>query len=355
MKPSMIILLVTLGLAGVAAYVLVPSGQADRASISPAAGPEQPAGTPKKPEADGHEHGDEAHGKEAGAEESHDEEGHGEEEGHGDEGSTKIDPEAAKAAGIVLETAGPANLGERLPLRGKVILNPETTAEVKARFPGVVKSVRATIGQSVAKGATLATVESNDSLQTYAVISPLAGVVLTRNTNVGDTAADQAMFTVANLATVTAELHVFPQDLSRVQVGQEVQVQSVDGTVESNGTVKSLLPTTDADTQTVQVWVTIDNADNRWRSGMAVQGGAVIGKAEVPLAVKTTAIQTMEDKPAVFVKEGDTYETRPVKLGRSDGVYTEVLEGIKAGDSYVSKNSFIIKADIGKAGAGHEH
>ncbi|TKW61085.1 MAG: HlyD family efflux transporter periplasmic adaptor subunit [Blastochloris viridis] len=351
MKPSMIILLVTLGLAGVAAYTLLPAGASGMADISPAAGPKEAGAA----EDHGHEGGEENHAKEESGSGEADGHGHGGEEEHGEEGSTKIAPEAAKSAGIVVEKAGPANLGERLPLRGKIILNPETTAEVKARFPGVVKSVRVTIGQSVAKGATLATVESNDSLQTYAVTSPLAGVVLARSTNVGDTAADQSMFTVANLHSVTAELHVFPQDLSRVQVGQEVYVESVDGTVEGAGTVKSLLPTTDADTQTVQVWVTLDNEDNRWRSGMAVQGGAVIGKAEVPLAVKTTAIQTMEDKPAVFVQNDDTYETHPVKLGRSDGVYTEVLEGLAVGDIYVSKNSFIVKADIGKAGAGHEH
>ena len=354
MKPSIIILLVTLGLAGMAAFMLLPNKDANMSVIAPAGGSTEAPHTEK--DGHGHKEGDgdgHGHAAEEGVHGEEAKEVHGDE--HGEEGSTTITSEAAKAAGIVLETAGPVNLGERIPLRGKIILNPETTAEVKARFPGVVKSVRKAIGQSVAKGETLATVESNDSLQTYSVISPLAGVVLARNTNVGDTAAEQAMFTVANLATVTAELHVFPQDLSRVQVGQEVQVASVDGTVDGTGTVKSLLPTTDADTQTVQVWVLLDNADKRWRSGMAVQGGAVIGQAEVPLAVKTTAIQTMEDKPVVFVKEGDTYEAHPVKLGRSDGIYTEVLEGLESGSIYVSKNSFIVKADIGKAGAAHEH
>lgn len=283
-----------------------------------------------------------------------DDHGH-EKAGHSEEQATTITDEAAKAAGIVVETAGPANLSERLPLRGKIILNPETTAEVKARFAGVVKSVRKTIGQTVTKGETLATVESNDSLQTYAVTSPLAGVILARNINVGDTAADQPIFTVANLSTVTAELHVFPQDLSRVHVGQTVQVQSVDGSVDGSGTVKSLLPTTDADTQTVQVWVTMDNADARWRSGMAVQAGAVIGEEQATLAIKNTALQTLGDQTVVFVKEGTTYSAHPVKTGRTDGIYTEVLEGIEAGANYVSKNSFIVKADIGKAAAEHAH
>ncbi len=304
-------------------------------TIAPAEGPEHT-------EADEHGHNEtEEHGHEEG--------------GQSEEQATIITDEAAKAAGILVETAGAANLSERLHLRGKIILNPETTAEVKARFAGVVKSVRKTIGQNVAKGETLSTVESNDSLQTYTVTSPLAGVILTRNINVGDTAADQPIFTVANLSTVTAELHVFPQDLSRVHVGQTVQVQSVDGSVDGSGKVKSLLPTTDADTQTVQVWVTLDNTDARWRSGMAVQAGAVIGEEQVALAVLNSALQTLEDQTVVFVKEGESYSAHPIKTGRTDGIYTEVLEGIEAGTNYVAKNSFIVKADIGKASAEHAH
>lgn len=293
-------------------------------------------------EADGHAHG------------IPDEHGH-EEEGHTEERATDISDDAAKTAGIVTETAGPTNLGERLALRGKIILNPETSAEVKARFTGVVKSVRVKVGDTVKKGETLATIESNDSLQTYAVTSPLSGVILAQHAHVGDTAAEEPIFMVANLSTITAELHVFPQDISRISTGQNVDVQSVDGSIQSTGTVKALLPTTNADTQTVQVWVTLNNTDNRWRSGMAVQAGAVIGTESTPLAVKNTALQTLEDQTVVFVKVGTTYTAHPVKTGRTDGTFTEVLSGIDAGDTYVATNSFIIKADIGKSAAGHAH
>lgn len=283
-----------------------------------------------------------------------DEHGHDKSE-HDEEKSTTIANESAKAAGIVVETAGPIKLSERLPLRGKIILNPETSAEVKARFAGVVKSVRVTLGQVVKKGETLATVESNDSLQTYAVASPLAGTVLAQHAHVGDTASEDPIFTVANLSTVTAELHIFPQDLSRIRVGQTVYVQSVDGSLEGAGTVKSLLPTTNAETQTVPMWVTLDNDDARWRSGMAVQAGAIISEEQAALAVRNTALQTLQDQTVVFVKEGETYSAHSVKTGRTDGIFTEVLEGIEAGAVYVSKNSFIVKADIGKASAEHQH
>ncbi len=292
----------------------------------------------------------------------HAEDGHGHaKEDHADEAaghnedSTTISAAAAAAAGIETATAGPATLAETIPLRGAIILNPDTSAEIKARFAGIIKSARATVGQTVARGETLATVESNDSMQVYAVTSPLAGVVVAHHAHVGDTAAEEPLFTVANLATVVAALHVFPQDLPHIRTGQTVQVQSADGALTGSGTVKALLPTTDADTQTVPVWVVLANPDNRWRSGMAVQAGAVVSEEETPLAVKNTALQTLENQTVVFLKNGDTYTAQPVKTGRTDGTYTEVTSGLQAGATYVTTNSFIIKADLGKSAAGHSH
>ena len=42
-------------------------------------------------------------------------------------------------------------------------------------------------------------------------------------------------------------------------------------------------------------------------------------------------------------------------LGASDGTWTEVLGGIEPGQAYVAENSFLIKADIEKSGASHDH
>lgn len=289
------------------------------------------------------------------------EKAHAEEEGHGDEAeheeaqSTVIKTEAAKAAGITVETAGPVTIRESLPLTGKVILNPDAGAEIKARFPGVVKRLEKAVGDSVRKGDVLAYVESNDSLQTYPVTSPLAGTVLSRTINVGDTAADAPMFVVADLDRLLGEFHVFPRDLDRLRVGQVVRVQNMDGSVVADGTVKSLLPTTNADTQTVMALVELGDTGGQWRPGMAMQGGAMVSQQEVPLGVRNSALQTMDGQTVVLTQQGESYEAHPVKLGRSDGVFTEVLEGLEAGTRYVTKNSFVVKADIEKAGTGHDH
>jgi len=309
---------------------------------------------------DGHGHEEKAdeHGHdEGGKEEDHKEEeghAHGEgEEEHGD--ATKLDPESAKAAGVKTEEAGGANIRETVRLTGRTTLNQNTTAQVKARFPGIVREVKKGPGDTVSSGDVLATVESNESLQVYSVKSPIGGVILARNTNIGDVAGDAPMFTITDTSDVWAEFHVFPRDIDQIKTGQKVLITSFEGGHEGEAVISTLLPVAEASSQTVVARVTLPNPEGVWRAGMTVRGDVVIAERQVPVAVKTEAIQRMEGKNVVFVQESDKYETRPVRTGAADGEWTEVLDGVKAGEVYVSEKSFQIKADIGKAGAAHEH
>jgi cobalt-zinc-cadmium efflux system membrane fusion protein len=280
---------------------------------------------------------------------------HAEGEGeHATTDSTEITQEAATKAGIVVEKAAAGTVSETVTLTGRITLNQNTTGQVKARFPGIVREVKKGQGETVKVGDVLATVESNDSLQVYPVKSPINGVILARNTNVGDVAGDAPLFTVANVSDVWAEFHVFPRDIDRVKNGQQVTVTSFEGHHTGQAPITVVLPMAEASSQTVVARVVLPNEEGLWHSGMTVRGDVAINEKQVALAVKTSAIQRMEGKTVVFVQEGDRYLMRPVKTGLSDNQWTEVREGIKPDESYVSGNSFMIKADIGKAGAEHE-
>lgn len=268
--------------------------------------------------------------------------------------STVIGPEAAAAAGIKTETVGSGSVSETATLTGRITLNQNALAHVKARFPGIVREVRRGQGEAVAAGDVLAVVESNDSLQPYAVKSPIAGVILVRNSNVGDVAGDAPLFTVADVSDVWAEFHVFPRDSDRVVGGQQVRVTSFEGRHTGEAPIALVLPLAESSSQTVIARATLPNPRGVWRPGMTVRGEVVIDEREVPLAVRTSAIQRMEGGPVVFVQSGERFTMRPITAGAGDGRWTEVRDGLKPGETYVSENSFIVKADIGKAGAEHE-
>lgn len=291
--------------------------------------------------------------KDADDDHGHDDEG---EHGHGhDEEKTEIHSEQAKQAGIVIDQAQGGVISNTSSLTGRIILNRDTSASIRARFPGIVRDVPVRLGQSVEKGQVLARIESNESLKDYNVTAPVSGVILSRNTNVGDVAGDEELFTIADLSAVWAKFHIFPKDTPRIQEGQTVRVHTLDEKVEASASIKLLLPTADALSQTHIAIVELDNADGHWRPGVTVEGDVAVSEMNASIAIPKTALQNMEEQTVVFVKNGDAYEMRPVKTGKSDGTNVEILSGLKAGESYVRDGSFIIKADIMKSGAAHEH
>lgn len=272
------------------------------------------------------------------------------------EGRTQISAKAAEAAGIKVEKAGPTSIKDMIELFGVISLNEDRNARVGGRFPGIIKSVNKTIGQDVRAGEVLATVDRNVALQDYTVVSPIDGVVVARTANIGRaTTADTVLFEIADLSTVWAELHVFGRDRERVRVGQSVVVESHDKMTRAEGTVAYVTPVAEEASQAVVIRVILDNKGAKWFPGTFVRGLLTVAERKVPLAVKTSGLQRFRDFTVVFAQVGDTYEVRMLDLGASDGTWTEVLGGIGAGQDYVAENSFLIKADIEKSGASHDH
>ena len=99
----------------------------------------------------------------------------------------------------------------------------------------------------------------------------------------------------------------------------------------------------------------LNNADGLWRPGSAVTARITVGRQPVALAVPVGALQTVEDQDVVYVQEGDTYRTRPVKTGQRDATQVEILDGLKAGELVVVEQSFLVKADIEKSAVEEEH
>jgi cobalt-zinc-cadmium efflux system membrane fusion protein len=271
------------------------------------------------------------------------------------EGRVSIAPEMAKGAGVETAVAGPGRIEERVTLFGSIAANPDRVRTVGARFPGVIRSVGVDVGDMVRQGQQLATVESNESLRTYGVTAPIGGVISERHANPGETTDAEALFTVADFGSVRAELNVFPRDRGRLKRGQAVRIKAADGEQEAEGTVDFVAPAGSGSNQTLLVRVLLDNKDGHWTPGQFVEGLVTVSGADAPLVIPRAALQTFRNWEVAFVKVGDVYEFRPLELGRADGEHVEVLGGLKAGDRYVSANSYLIKADIEKSGASHDH
>ncbi len=271
------------------------------------------------------------------------------------EGRVTITEPSAQEARIVVEQAGPRVIHDLLPLYGRVVVNPDAVRELGARFAGEVKSVNVAVGDLVQAGDLLARIEANDSLQVYSVTAPIGGVVTARLINPGEQAGDATLFKISDLTQLWVELSVFPRDLGRLRVEQTVRLHSPGGDDSATGKIVRMAPAGAGPAQAVPVWVAFDNSNSNWTPGLYVNADVKTGGAAVPLAVRVSGLQTFRDFTVVFARVGETYEVRMLELGRSDGEYVEVLGGLKPGAEYVSGNSYLIKADIEKSGASHDH
>lgn len=272
------------------------------------------------------------------------------------EGRTTIAAAAAKAGGVRTEIAGPAPIAELVDMGGRVEITPEGKGEVRAWYPGRIMMLRGKLGETVRKGQVLARVESSESLQTYSIPAPIGGVIVEKNLNVGDVTGDRAIFVIADPTKLHAEFFVYPRDAEKVRVGQPVEVRSLSGDTKLQAEVEAVLPTADLTSQTLLAHVHLPGgADSAFRPGMGVEGSFQVGAANAPLAVRTKAIQRFRDFQVVFVKVRDTYEVRMLELGRQTPEWTEVLSGLKPGSEYVTDGAFLIRADIEKSGASHDH
>jgi membrane fusion protein, heavy metal efflux system len=107
--------------------------------------------------------------------------------------------------------------------------------------------------------------------------------------------------------------------------------------------------------QSVTARVTLANPEGRFLAGNFVTATVNAGEHTVPLAVKTSALQPFRDFTVVFEQVGETYEVRMLELGDERGEWVEVKGGLSPGARYVTENSYVIKADIEKSGASHDH
>lgn len=270
------------------------------------------------------------------------------------EGRTRIAADIAASAGIAIEVAGSTELAQTLALYGRITPDPARQREVSARYPGMIRVVHKKIGDHVTAGESLAEIESNESLQSYSVKAPINGVIAARDANPGEQSATRALFSIVDASSVVAELSVFPRDRAKVRRGAAVVVSLAD----SDSTIGGKIDRIDAQTganQSVVARVTLNNAKGEFLIGSFITGKVVVSQRTIPLAVKASGLQPFRDFTVVFEQIGEDYEVRMLELGERQGEWAEVLGGIEPGARYVAENSYLIKADIEKSGASHDH
>jgi cobalt-zinc-cadmium efflux system membrane fusion protein len=190
----------------------------------------------------------------------------------------------------------------------------------------------------------------------YELRAPFDGVVVEKHLTPGEVVDETtAAFTLSDLSRVWVTFGVSPKDLNKVQVGKAVTVSAPELNAEVVGSVAYVGSLLGEQTRTATVRVTLENPQGSWRPGLFVTALVATDSREAKVAVPETAIQTVEDKPTVFVRTDDGFEARAVELGSRAGGHVEITQGLEAGVQVASAGSFVLKSELGKASAEHSH
>lgn len=280
---------------------------------------------------------------------------------HGDEHeeeepTIRISNEMLAKFGIAHKKAGQAFLANGVKVAGRITPIDEKLSHVSPRFSGVVREVRGKVGQIVQPGDVLAVVQNNQNLQTFPVSAAIPGIVIRRHATLGETVGESAvLFVVADLSSVWAEFAVYKQDISMVKLGQKVLVSTAEDVAPHTGEIIFFSPITEESTQSRVARVLLSNPESEFSPGAFVTGSIVTTNEKLELAVESQAIQQIEGKNTVFVVRGEEIAPEKVQIGRSDEQVTEILSGLAAGETYLSGKTFLLKAELGKSEAEHEH
>lgn len=196
----------------------------------------------------------------------------------------------------------------------------------------------------------------------YRVLAPIDGQVVEREVTLGELVRPdrEALLIIADLSTVWVIADVPEARMGDVAPGSPARVKVAalrDRTLE--GKVTYVAPALDPNTRSAKVRIEVHDHAGVLRPGMFAQATILPATTNdaVP-AIPEEAVQTIEGGPAVFVPvdgEPNTFAKRPVRIGPPTGGMVQVLEGLRAGQPVVVAGSFILKAELGKAGAAHEH
>ncbi len=186
----------------------------------------------------------------------------------------------------------------------------------------------------------------------YEITAPFDATVIEKHASLGEVLKeDSPAFVIADLSTVWVNLDIHQKDLPFVRVGQKAIISVGGALAEVAARVNFLEPIATETNRTIHARVVLPNAEGRYRPGLFVSGRVVIDDLKVAVLVPNDALVLVEGQSSLFVQEGDSFQLRAIAAGRNNGAFTEIVRGLEAGKTYVTKGAFTLKSELGKPAA----
>jgi cobalt-zinc-cadmium efflux system membrane fusion protein len=190
---------------------------------------------------------------------------------------------------------------------------------------------------------------SSKALNRFELYAPYDGLVVERSLSIGEAVKeDTSIFTIADMSNVWVEVNIPARDVPLLRVGDKVTVRATAFDAQTTGTVAFIGALVGEQTRMAKARIVVNNPKGTWRPGLFVNVEVKSADVDVPVTVKSDALQSLGMQQVIFVRDGKGFVAHPVTPGRTDGVRVEIAQGLSAGMRYAAKNSYVIKSEMAK-------
>ncbi len=195
-------------------------------------------------------------------------------------------------------------------------------------------------GERVNKGEAIAYIDRDEvglKFEKAPIESPLTGIIGRVYVDIGENVTAQTpIVLVVNIDKVKIDLDIPEKYLPKVTLGLEAKI-TVDAYPQEVfvGKVTKISPVVSLENRAAPIEITLDNQDQRLKSGMFARVSLIIEKHPFVAVILKEAIMGKEPETYVYLVENNKAAMRKIALGIRSGPYYEVREGIKKGDLVV--------------------
>lgn len=197
----------------------------------------------------------------------------------------------------------------------------------------------------------------------FLIRAPISGVISQKDIVVGENVklADQ-LFVIEQLKDLWLEFNLPNQFSGQLQPGQTIAFKSNGSEQSYIAVIQSLSPQADVQTGRLVVRAKLNVQADELRPNVLVNVLISEPSAKTTLRIQKSALQQIEGEDSIFIVESQEkgqvhLKVQHVVLGKvsSDGEWLEVISGLSEGQKYISQGSFLLKSELEKDEAGHEH
>ena len=256
---------------------------------------------------------------------------------------------------------------------GRIEEIPASRSVLSSRIAGRVIDLKAFVGDTVASGDVLATVESRqpgDPPPSVSLKAPQAGLVVASHVRLGQPVEPSAeLLDISDRSKLWAVAKIPEKEAAQTDIGTRAYIHVPalgDDLIEA--TLTRFGVEADRQAGTVEGIFELDNTAGKLRPGMRAEFSIVLETKRFVLSIPRSAIQGDPANRVVFVKDFElpnAFVRAPVVLGEENDQYVEVINGLFPGDEVVTQGSYALSfTDSGSemslkealdAAHGHEH